>query len=72
MVMLRDFIGRDFEELEDFLMHEDLNWVDMTRISKTDRDCYFFYSIGEEREDRCIEVYFNSDNIVIDVCEYNY
>ena len=53
-------------------MHEDLNWADMTRVSKTDRDCYFFYSIGEEKEDRCVEVYFNSDNIVIDVCEYNY
>ena len=68
MYDLDNMIGMDIEEVEAFLVHEHLWFDDMVRISTTPSDRYYFYKLStEEREDACIEVYFNEDGTVYDI-----
>lgn len=65
-------IGADYTEVYDYLTGEDIFSDDMTRISTTDTDTYFFYQINKDREDRCVEVYFDDNNIVTEIIVNRY
>lgn len=67
-LFVKEFIGRDIEELDEYLTHDDLYWQDLVRISTTETDRYYFYQMGEEeRENYCVEVYFDENGTVYDI-----
>ena len=67
------FIGQHIDDYEDYLREMDIFANDMVRISTTDEDRYFFYKVtNDDKEDRCIEAYFNPDGIIYDIQIINY
>jgi hypothetical protein len=68
MTFIREFIGRDIEELDEYLTHDELYGQDLVRISTTETDRYYFYQMrGEDRENYCVEAYFNENGTVYDI-----
>ena len=67
------FIGMHIDDYEEYLREQDIFADDMVRISTTDEDRYFFYKVNnDDREDRCIETYFNPDGSIYDIQIINY
>lgn len=78
-----DCIGDHIDEFDEWLTTIEIDNEYMVRISCTENDRYYFYCMngdstntdGElvyEREDRCIEVYFNKEGIIYDIQDIKY